>query len=268
MVHAPGITMQEKAAKNDADMVPPSTSAAQGRLDILAPSQKLKLAEENEVALQIHAPGLTKVETNQVQYRPWETGPHKTPHFAQGGWAMVPVLYHADGSAYVNVIPRLLGQVVLKVVARFPDGGETQTEAVLTVGPPERSPDKLIVGSGGAPTMNARRMSIFLRPENRIYFLAVGAFYGNVKEQVQIDPAFASFEVRTANGTSIIELDKSLGSIKPLQLGETLVETSFGGWSNLTCVVVENDFDPNVRNFLDCKSLLLPGERLGVPIRR
>jgi hypothetical protein len=111
-------------------------------------------------------------------------------------------------------------------------------------------------------------VSIFLKPETRTYALTVGAFYGNEKEQIQIDPAFASFQVRTANNAPIIALDKSTGSIKPLQLGEALVETSFGGWTNLTCVVVKNDFDPNERNSPNCKSLFHPGEKPGVSIHR
>jgi hypothetical protein len=242
--------------------------AAQGRLDVLAPSRSLNLAEENEVALRIQTPGLTTVETQQVQYSPDDMTSRKTPHFPEGGWAMVPVLYHPDGSASITVVPRLLGQIVLRIVARFPDGGESKADAVLMVQPPQRSPDKLVVGQRGAPTINAPSVSIFLKPETRTYALTVGAFYGNEKEQIQIDPAFASFQVRTANNAPIIALDKSTGSIKPLQLGEALVETSFGGWTNLTCVVVKNDFDPNERNSPNCKSLFHPGEKPGVSIHR
>ena len=50
---------------------------------------------------------------------------------------MLPDLHHAEGGAYVNVITRALGQVVLQTVARFPDGGETHTEAVVNVRPPD-----------------------------------------------------------------------------------------------------------------------------------
>lgn len=98
-----------------------------GRLDILPPSEPLKLAEENAISLQSPEPGLNMLEIKQVQYSPGGTGPHGTSHFPESGWAMLPVLHHADGSAYANVIPRILGRVVLQTVARFPDGCETRT---------------------------------------------------------------------------------------------------------------------------------------------
>jgi hypothetical protein len=123
--------------------------AAQGRLDVLAPSRSLNLAEENEVAPRIQTPGLTTVETQQVQYSPDDMTSRKTPHFPEGGWAMVPVLYHPDGSASITVVPRLLGQIVLRIVARFPDGGESKADAVLMVQPPQRSPDNWLLASEG-----------------------------------------------------------------------------------------------------------------------
>jgi hypothetical protein len=85
--------------------------------------------------------------------------------------------------------------------------------------------------------------------------------------------------VRTAKGASIIKINKSTGgisiaegiSIKPLQPGEALVETRFGGLINLTCVVVKEEDDiyhPGPPH--TCKSLLLPGEILATsrPVTR
>ena len=236
---------------------------APGRLDVHPPSRPLKLAEENEVSLQSHQPGLTSVEIQQVQYSPGDTGPHRTPHFLEGGWATLPVLHRADGSAYVNVVPRALGQVVLEIEARFPDGGETHTEAVINVEPPERSPGKIIVGEDRSyPTIY-----LYLKPNPRVRVPRIQAIYGSEGSMYQINPAFVSFKIRTANDAPIVELNKTSGLITPVRAGQALLETSFQGWSNLTCIVVESQFNPNAGPRSHCESLLLPGEKLATPTR-
>ena len=182
---------------------------APGRLGVVTPSRSLSLAEENEVFLRVHARGLTEIETEQVQYAPNDVRSRKMPQFPRGGWAMLPVTYHADGNVSIKVTPRVLGQLVLRIVGRFPDGGVTKSEVVLNVRPPERFPDRLVVGDWVAPSSNARFVNVFMNPKGVNFGLTVGAVYENVTEQVEISPSFASFEVRTANDTPIIALDKS-----------------------------------------------------------
>jgi hypothetical protein len=234
-------------------------------VDLLPSSQTLKLGEENEVSLEIHAPGLSKLEIRQVQYFPGATGKFRTPHFPEGGWAILPVLHHSDGSAYVRVIPRVLGQVVLRITARFPDGGETNTEATITVGPPDNPPDKVIVGLFGAEDRSIPMRELYLKPYPGTFVPAIQAVYGG--ERFEINPAFVSFEIRSANDASIIKMDKSTGLIAPLQKGEALLETTFQGWSILTCILVEDEWTPGESTRPRCESLLLPGERLATPIR-
>jgi hypothetical protein len=241
---------------------------AEGRVEVEAPSQSFRLAEEGEVSLRIHAPGLATVESQQLIYVPKDMETRLVPTLPKGGFAVLPIFYHGDGSAYVKVIPRHLGKVVLKLRAYFPDGGYTNTETTITVGPPARSPEKLIVGQLGIPATNIREMRLYLQGGLSKDALTIGARYDNLKEQIQIDPTLASFVVRTANNASIIDLDRSTGRIKPLQPGEALVETTFGGWSNLTCVLVENKPAPSEGATPDCKSLLLDGERLATPVRK
>jgi hypothetical protein len=178
---------------------------------------------------------------------------------------MLPVFHHADGGAYVKVTPRALGQVVLKIVAEFPDGGETHTEAVITVGPPDRSPEKFIVGNLG-PTKSIPVMDMYLKPQPSLRVPGIQAVYGTEGERIEINPAFVSFKIRTANDASIIELDETTGLITPLKRGEALLETSFQGWSNLTCILVDDEFNANRGPKSNCRSLLLPGERLATPV--
>jgi hypothetical protein len=236
---------------------------AEGRVEVLAPAQPLKLAEENEIALRIHAPGLTRVSIEQADIT---YVPRDRAVFDNSAYALLPVLHRDDGSTYIKVTPRFLGQLILRLKAFFPDGGLTKTESIFTVEPPERAPTKLVVGLNGS-MRNLRKMWVYLKPDTDKYALTVGAFYEGVKDQVPIDASYVSFKIRTKEEASIIELDK-YGSIKPLQLGEAVVETTFGGWTNLTCVLVENEYHPQVGPTSNCQALLLPGEKLATPTRQ
>jgi len=167
----------------------------------------------------------------------------------------------------VNVVPRALGQIVLQTVARFSDGGETHTEAVITVVPPDRSPDELFVGLPGS-NRSTPMIALYLKPYPRLFVPDIQAIYGKEGETYHINPAFVSFKIRTTNAAPVIELDKTTGLITPLQAGEALLETTFQGWSSLTCISVEHEFNPNGGPGPRCKSLLLPGEKLATPIRK
>ena len=236
---------------------------AEGRVEVLAPAQPLKLAEENEIALRIHAPGLTRVSIEQADIT---YVPRDRAVFDNSAYALLPVLHRDDGSTYIKVTPRFLGQLILRLKAFFPDGGFTKTDTIVTVEPPERAPTKLVVGLNGS-MRNLRKMWVYLKPDTDKYALTVGAFYEGVKDQVPIDGSYVSFKIRTKEEASIIELDK-YGSIKPLQLGEAVVETTFGGWTNLTCVLVESGRNPDEGPTPTCESLLLPGEKLATPTRQ
>ncbi len=240
---------------------------ANNRIEVVAPTHKLRLAQENDISLVIHAAGITKVETYQLRHMPDE--PSKVPARLSGGegYASLPLYYHRDGSAYIRVIPRRLGSLRLRVRAFFPDGGYATGETDLNVGLPDRSPQKIIVGELGIPGSEIPIVFAYLDPQRGRNALTVSAVFENTTGQIQIDPAYASFRVRTANDVSIVRIIKSTGYIEPLQAGEGLVETRFGGWKNLTCILVEKTLNLNEGPTSDCKSLLLPGEKLGTPVR-
>jgi hypothetical protein len=243
--------------------------AVHGRLDVLIPQQSLKLAEKNQVPIQVHAPGLTKVEVQQIRYGRADSKGRKISHRPKGGWAVVPVLYRADGTPYIEVVPRVLGEMTLRISGRFPDGGETEAEGVVTVTVPQATPKKLIVGTDGAPGVNAPWLPVYQKPSTQTYGLSIRAIYGDVPEQIDVDPALASFRVRSErNQPPIISVDKSTGRIKPLRSGAALVETTFGGWTSLTCVTVQDHYNPGAYPLPNCDSLLQPGERPGVPVAR
>ncbi|WP_263416050.1 hypothetical protein [Terriglobus albidus] len=255
---ARGIALPSQAAPSKK----PPLFSAPGRLDMAAPSHDFKLAEESEITLRPHAPGLTAVETQQIQYQPDDVASRQRPHFPEGGAVTIPISYHPDGSATIKIVPRLLGHIVLRINAIFPDGGTTTSEITLNIRPSDQSPEKLIVSD--FPWIRT-----FLDPKEPVRSLTVRAIYKNLKEEVTIDPSFASFHVRNANNSApVISMDATKGLIKPLRIGDALVETSFGGWTNLTCITVNDHYDPNLRDPFDCKSLLRPGEKAAMSIRK
>ncbi|HEY1213362.1 MAG TPA: hypothetical protein VGE93_06985 [Bryobacteraceae bacterium] len=240
----------------------PPLFSAPGRLDMAAPSHDFKLAEESEITLRPHAPGLTAVVTQQIQYQRDDGVSRQRPNFPEGGAATIPVTYHPDGSTSIKIVPRLLGHIVLRIFAIFPDGGTTNSEITLNIRPSDQSPEQLIVGD--FPLIRT-----FLDPKAPIRSLTVRAIYKNLKEEVTINPSFASFHVRNPNNSApVISMDAAKGLIKPLRIGDALVETSFGGWTNLTCITVKDHYDPNLRDPFACKSLLRPGEKIGMSIRK
>ena len=235
---------------------------APGRVDVIPPTTPIKLAEENEVPLHIQSPGLVEVETDQAQYNSDDLQTRKLPPTRpEGGYAVLPILYHSDGSPYVKVVPRRLGKIVLEVRALFPDGGFTKTDAILDVVPPSRSPQRLFVSEDGFSGYGI--IYAYLKPQSDRWWLAVSAAYEGVKEPFLVYPSYATFKIRTANDASIIGLDATTGIFTPLQPGEALVKTTFGNLTALTCVVVAEENDPNRTGPpQSCKSLLVAGEKL------
>jgi hypothetical protein len=240
---------------------------AEGRVDVLAPTQPLRLADENEISLRIHAPGLNKLESEQLVYPGIDDS--LTPQPLNEAYAQLPILHHPDGSAYIKVTPIRLGHLRLRFWTHFPDGGYTKTEIEVTVEPPERAPTKLIVAQLGMPSQTHMiEMNVYMKPVTNRSAITVSAFYEGVKQLIPIYASYASFEIRTANDASIIDLDRTTGYIKPLQVGEALVKTSFAGWTNLTCVLVESERNPDEGPTPTCESLLLPGEKLATPTQQ
>jgi hypothetical protein len=121
---------------------------AEGRVEVLALAQPLKLAEENEISLRIHAPGLARVSIEQANIT---YVPRDRAVFDNSAYALLPVLHRDEGSTYIKVTPRFLGQLILRLKAFFPDGGFTKTDTIFTVEPPERVPTNLFVGQSGLP---------------------------------------------------------------------------------------------------------------------
>jgi hypothetical protein len=223
----------------------PSIFLANDRVNIETPSKDLVLAEENEISLNVHSPGLLKTAT-------YQRGEAPEPPIA-GGVMETPIQHRQDGSTYILIRPMRLGEVTLSISGRFPDGGYFHKEVRVNVRPPERGPSKLTVGD-----LSVIRMH--LAGQNRRK-LNVTAFYDGVIEPIWIGAPFVRYTLKANGQAPVISVDETNGVITPLNTGEVLVTTTFGGKEVLTCVVVTQNFygynDP-----APCERLLRPGQQL------
>jgi hypothetical protein len=231
---------------------------ANDRLEILYPEQQITLAESIEIPLRIQGQGLTDLESSQTQYI---MDNREMPDFVAGAKRDVEVLHHQNGSPYVKIVPMRLGKLELALNGRFPDGGIVFQKLMLDVRPSQKQPEQLIIGPGSAPRRNMSTLFLGVAGPNTRGALQVFAKYEGLDTVVKIDPAFATFSVTTGEQPAPFEFDKKTGFLTPIQTGQALVETTFGGRTNLTCVVVTggSGTPPNEH----CQRLLSPGEKLG-----
>ena len=255
---------QETAAQAP-NRVPRKVFRANDRFEILFPEKRLTLAEANEIPLRIHGTGLTTLESLQTQYH--DDAPdlvyNEAPDLVPGGRQTLQILHHTDGSPYANIVPMRLGKIELTLDGEFPDGGLFLQKRMLDVGPPQRRPDKLQIGRLG-PKQGVTRILVPLSRDQTGSRLTIYAKYDSLDMPIKIDPAFATFKITSRDQTAPVQLDEKTGRLTPLHPGQALMETTFGGRSNLTCVVVEELIDPNQSYFGEnCGQLLSPGEKLG-----
>ena len=228
-------------------------------VDIEAPSQKLKLAEENDIHLLIHARGLTSVTIAQS-----ERGQNTSRYFdIPESHVDVPVTYHADGSAVIRVTPLRLGEIGLSIRGAFPDGSVFIKKVMLDVEPPARQPLKVFAAEAAGQN-STPRILLYLQKQGGQKFLQVHAVYDGVKEPIPIDSNAVVYRVRTNDDTPPVELDETTGLLTPIHVGRAIVESSFAGQETLTCVVVNEKFDLNtaVGEHSNCEELLHSGEKL------
>jgi len=95
-------------------------------------------------------------------------------------------------------------------------------------------------------------------------YLNIYARYKGITEPIEIYPAFATYRILAGGRENPIVLDQQTGLITALKPGEALIETSYAGWHNWTCVDVEEKPVPG-NSYYDknCAGLLPVGEKLG-----
>jgi hypothetical protein len=208
-----------------------------GRLQIPQLTQPLKLEEENEIPILLHG---YKVHSAFAQWS----------YYTVDGYVMPPddgneaaVMYHADGSAYVKIVPEKLGKVQLTIVASFEDGGLANARADAEVIYPDRDPEKVYVTTEQRGNFQISGTIYMDRSQSsKMERLLPRALYKDAVHPVPIPATDVSFKLITAKESDPpISIDKSTGIVTALHIGHALIQTTFEGFTVLTCVDVMNN---------------------------
>jgi hypothetical protein len=228
-------------------------------IDVVAPSQKLKLAEKNDIHLRVYESGLSSIGITQYQ------GDIKSSSFSEipGSYSQVPVTYQTDGSAVIQVTPLRLGDVWLVIRGGFPNGGLFVKRVMVEVELSSRQPQRLMV-AGGSGLPGTTRISLYLHKQPLKKVMQVFAFYDGIETPIAIDASAVVYKMRTNDDKPPVELDETTGLLTPIHVGHALVESSFARLKALTCVVVEENFGPSTPadDHSQCQELLQDGEHL------
>lgn len=255
-----GSVKPELLAEGKGQHGPDRVFEANERLD-MSVSRSFTLGEPARINLQFHIGKLSKVIVEQLQ-----NGSHGIQRGDKiaGGAQALPVQTDADGTSYITITPLRLGQITLELSAIFPDGGVVHNFLLLDVIPRQKQPEKLLVGDMWLPQRNTPKFFLSMTPEASQDVVNIYAKYDDLTNLIRVAPSFAAFRIITDSGPHPIQLDKQTGVITALHPGQALLETSFGGRKNLTCVVVEPTYNPNAPNpGMNCQQLVPPGGKLG-----
>lgn len=194
---------------------------ASGRLIVQAPTVPLHLGEKNPIEITLKGPDLACLtimnnadeSCSQVQRRP-------------------------DGTTYIEVMPIQLGEIELGFMAKFADSSmELETVKVTVV--PGHPPKRLYVGSmiGGLGNPNAHRSIEYLTVGESVTIWGEAEFEG-VSDPLQIPDGELKFHVIQSRGLPAIKFDPSTGKLYAQRLGDALIESSYAGTTETTCVMV------------------------------
>jgi hypothetical protein len=226
---------QDQAECTPAPVDPAKFFIADGRIGIDV-SSPLKAGEVNELTLVLHGPPIDCV---SIQ----ETGFMGTP--VSDNSHTVRIRRSSSGSQYVLFTPTQLGKVGVRIMGWFSDGGLARFESTVDSQPSDREPALLMMQVGGGPGQDIDMWRLDLSgPEwksaDRWFRLWSSAYYLDSKLPAVIDPSYLHFSVKQPQGDPVIEL-KDDGSMRPLRIGDALLETTFGSTKRETCIQVRED---------------------------
>jgi hypothetical protein len=118
---------------------------------------------------------------------------------------------------------------------------------------------------GGGQTQSSGTIYLDLSEMSSHSGLGPMAIYHGAAQPAPIPPKYLHFKLITANGGDPpISIDETSGRITALKIGHALVQTTFEGLSDLTCVdVMENASDGSDRT--NCQELVPAG--MAAPLR-
>ncbi|MBB5061653.1 hypothetical protein HDF16_006389 [Granulicella aggregans] len=155
----------------------------------------------------------------------------------RGSVAALPVLYKEDKEPYIRLAPLALGRIELALSGVFEDAAMFSKKLTIDVEPSNDTPVNIAVGNSAVPRGNVLR--VHLSVDHPIGdSLVVTAAYPGVDDRVKIDSHFVKFLMRTEGDNQVVALDESTSTVKPTHAGHALIESSYGGVTVSTCVIV------------------------------
>jgi hypothetical protein len=217
---------------------------ANDRLEIPAIHNTLRVAEPNEIPIVIRGSELKKIVS---VHRPVEG-----PTYDTSGAQTLEILHHVNGSTYVNIVPIYFGELTIRFMATFTDGGFAVTNITVNVGPSKVAPAAL----GLAPRPSPNGLFINRKIQTPSYLKPVAYYYG-LRSPISVPPQFATFDLTTVGNPPVIQIDPATGKVTPLRTGDALLETRYAGVAMHTCIQVRDneDYYADVSNRAFCKGL-------------
>jgi hypothetical protein len=227
------IAQNEATAPANNQNVPPDILMVKGRLTIHVPKRALNLGVENEFEILLKGPELQSLTVVQSQ-----TDPSGNPvDLGDNAGEEVPLQRRPNGTAFVNIKPVTPGTIQFNFIATFIDGGyETETTTAKVVA--SRSPRKLEIDS---MLFGDRSMQYLEVGQKKI--LWIKAYFEGLPQPLTIPAKDVQFKVSQTKGEPAIRFDPATGTINSLRLGHALIESTYAGTTETTCVLVkESEF--------------------------
>jgi hypothetical protein len=228
----------------------PDLMSSHGRLKIETPSAPLRLGEEARLVVSLVGPPVRYVSAAQHLTEngggPCGGGERDQASFDR----------NADGSPSLRFVPQCLGKIRIHVAVIFSDGGMDYQDVPVEV-IAGRSPETLKVGLNALPNgVLMMDLSERLR-RSRLWLTAT---YTGVKQPQPVPAKDARFKVTMAKGDPVVRVDSETGWIDALRIGHALIEATYGGLSQTTCVVVMEHAEFTFSDRSNCEELRGSGE--------
>lgn len=198
---------------------PTDLLSAQGRVQVVAPNQPLRLGEKTAIEVRIQGPKVLKIFSMQALA---EVDAVPGPA-VKGGEQELTLDRHADGSTWVTLVPEAIGEVRIAFIFIFADGGMDLPQTTVHVAP-DGPPSGLQIEAGGPVVRNVLFMD--LSPAQGKRRLWTSATYPGVAAPLYISDKDLRFRVTTNKGLPAIRLDAGTATIEALRLGHALIEVS------------------------------------------
>lgn len=210
---------------------------ASGRMIVHPPAHPLLLGEKNLIEITLKGPDVLCL----------------MPSTAADDEGCSPVQRRPDGKTYVDVVPTELGVMELDFMVVFADHALESETVQVTVVPP-RPPLRLDVGE----MMPNGKSMVYLTVGESVRIGGQAEFAG-LPNPVPIPEKDLKYRVIQTKGMPAIQVDLSTGTLEAERVGDALIESSYAGTRQTTCVMVREHQGYTPGN---CEELREGGDRI------